>query len=192
MTARRRAKVNPKGLNKEIVQTQRLVAKSVNIVHQFARELRPTALDDLGLIATLHSHLKAFMKQTGIRVHFTTFTSGRIDELDNAIRTVFYRVTQEALANVAQHAEASQVTVTLGRLSDAVRLTITDNGKSFQVNRVLHAGRSRRLGLVGMRERVEMVGGTFSIASARGKGTTVQAQIPLGKATGGRRRAESR
>ena len=132
------------------------------------------------------------MKQTGIRVHFTTFTSGRIDELDNAIRTVFYRVTQEALANVAQHAEASQVTVTLGRLSDAVRLTITDNGKSFQVNRVLHAGRSRRLGLVGMRERVEMVGGTFSIASARGKGTTVQAQIPLGKATGGRRRAESR
>ena len=175
-TLAREAAANPR-LKQKIGRTQRLVEKSVNIVHQFARELRPTALDDLGLIATLHSVLKDFMKRTGIRVHFTTFAG--VEQLDSARRTVLYRVVQSALANVAQHAQASRVKVSFLKLPDGLRMEITDNGKSFEVERVLHAKRSKRLGLVGMRERVEMVGGIFGVESAPGQGTTIRAQIPF-------------
>ena len=173
------ATVNTKGLQKKITSTQRMVEKSVDIVHRFARELRPMVLDDLGLVPALHSYLKAFTKRTGLHIHFTTFTSGQIKQLNNATRTVIYRVAQEALTNVARHAHASRVDVSLQKLPRAVGLTIKDNGKSFQVQRVLHAKKNKRLGLLGMRERVEMVGGRLRIESAPGKGTTVHAEIPF-------------
>ncbi len=176
-TLAREATINPRALKQKIARTQRLVGESVNIVHQFARELRPTTLDDLGLIATLHSFMKDFMKRTGIRVHFTTFAA--VEQLDSASRTVLYRVVQSALTNVAQHARASRVKVSLRKLPDAVGMEITDNGKSFDVERVLHARKNRHLGLLGMRERVEMVGGNLTVASAPGQGTTIGARIPL-------------
>ncbi len=102
-----------------------------------------------------------------------------MSELDSAKRTVLYRVAQEALTNVARHAQASRVEVSLQKLPDAIRMEITDDGKSFEVQRVLHAKRNKRLGLLGMRERVEMVGGNFSVESAPGQGTTIRAQIPF-------------
>jgi signal transduction histidine kinase len=95
------------------------------------------------------------------------------------------RVAQEALTNVARHSHASVVEVNLAKLPKAISLTIKDNGKSFQAERIMHSRRNTRLGLIGMRERLEMVGGRFSVESAPGKGTTVQAQIPLGKAARG-------
>jgi signal transduction histidine kinase len=184
--------VNTKGLQNKISSTQRLVEKSVDIVHRFARELRPAALDDLGLIPALHAFMKEFTKRTGIHIHFTTFTSDRIKQLNNATRTMFYRVAQEALTNVARHAQASLVEVNFEKLPNVLRLKIKDNGKSFQAQRVLHSKRNTRLGLIGMRERLEMVNGTFVIESSPGKGTTIIAQIPLGKvARGGEALMES-
>jgi signal transduction histidine kinase len=171
--------VNTKDLQKKITSTQRMVEKSVDIVHRFARELRPMVLDDLGLIPALHSFMKAFTKRTGIHIHFTTFTSGKIKQLNNATRTVFYRVAQEALTNVARHAHASRVDVSIQKLPRAMVLTVKDDGKSFQAQRVLHAKRNKRLGLLGMRERVEMVGGDLRVESAPGQGTTVRAEIPF-------------
>jgi signal transduction histidine kinase len=171
--------LNTKGLTKKIARTQRLVEKSVDIVHRFARELRPTVLDDLGLIPALHSFMKEFMKRTGIHIHFTTVTSARIEQVDSAKRTVLYRVTQAALTNIAQHARATRVNVSIRKLRGAVRMEIKDNGKGFQVERVLFAKRHKRLGLVGMRERMEMVGGSFAVVSTPGKGTTIRAQIPF-------------
>ena len=170
---------HPKTLTRHIAQTQRLVEKSVKIVHQFARELRPTALDDLGLVATLHSFMKDSTKRTGLHVHFKTFTAGQTDEFDNATRTVSYRVAQEALTNVARHAHATRVDLTIQKLPGALLLQIKDNGKSFQVDRVLHATRSKHLGLLGMRERVEMIGGRLSVESAPRQGTTIRAEIPF-------------
>ena len=102
-----------------------------------------------------------------------------VEQLDSDKRTVLYRVAQEALTNVARHAQASRVEVKIQKLDGAVCMTIKDNGKCFQVERVLHAKRNKRLGLLGMRERVEMVGGNFAVESAPGKGTTILAQIPL-------------
>jgi signal transduction histidine kinase len=188
------AAVKVQGLTRNISRTQRLVEKSVDIVHRFARELRPAMLDDLGLVPALHSHLKEFAKRTGLRVHFTAFTAGRIEELDGARRTVLYRVAQEALNNVARHAQASRVEASLLRVPHGLRLQIKDNGKSFVVERVLHARKNQRLGLVGMRERVEMVGGKFTVDSTPGHGTTIEAQIPFrnGQPGGGQKTRQTK
>jgi signal transduction histidine kinase len=167
-----------KRLTRSLSRTQQLVEKSVDVVHRFARELRPAALDDLGLIPALHSFMKRFTRQTGVHIRFRAFAGA--EQLDSARRTVLYRVAQEALNNVGRHAQASQVEVSLQRLPQSVRLCIKDNGKAFVVERVLDARKYQRLGLLGMRERVEMVGGSFSVESAPGKGTTIRAQIPLG------------
>jgi two-component system sensor histidine kinase DegS len=93
-------------------------------------------------------------------------------------RTVLYRVAQEALTNIARHAQASRADVKIQKLNGAICMTIKDNGKRFHEKRVLHAQKSKRLGLLGMRERLEMVGGNFTVASAPGKGTTILAQVP--------------
>jgi len=169
--------VNAKGLRKKIARTQRLVEKSVDIVHRFARELRPTLLDDLGLIPALHSFLKAFTKRTGLRIRFTAFSG--VEQLSSTKRTVLYRVAQSALANVAQHAHATRVDIGIRKSPGAIHMEIHDNGSGFEVERVLFAKRHKRLGLLGMRERAEMVGGSFAVQSAPGKGTTIRALIPV-------------
>jgi signal transduction histidine kinase len=183
-TLKKDASVNTKGLEQSIARTQQLVEHSVNIVHRFARELRPTVLDDVGLIPALHSFMKDFAKQTGIRMHFTAFTFARIKELDNDQRTVLYRVAQEALNNAARHAHASRAEVKIQKLDGSICMEIKDNGRGFPAERVLLAKKKKRLGLLGMRERVEMVNGNFTIKSTPGKGTTILAQIPLGEARG--------
>ncbi len=179
------AALNNKGLDKKISSTQKLVEKSVDIVHRFARELRPTVLDDLGLIPALHSFMKSFTKRTGVRASLTAFAA--VEKMETAKKTVFFRVAQEALTNVARHAHSSRVEVSLRKLPDCVCMKIQDDGKSFNVDRALHANGGKRLGLLGMRERLEMVGGRFDVESAPGKGTTILARIPAGKSRAGNR-----
>ena len=175
-TLKKEASLNKKGLDRNITLTQRLVEKSVNIVHEFARELRPAVLDDLGLIPALHSFMKLFTARTGVRTHLTAFAG--VEELDISRRTTLFRIAQEALTNVGRHAHASRAEVLIQKLPDGVCMKIKDNGKSFQVDRVLLKG-GKRLGLIGMRERLEMVGGHFEIESTPGQGTTITAQLPL-------------
>ena len=171
------AKLGIKDLEKKITRTQRLVEESVQIVHQFARELRPSVLDDLGLIPALHSFVTAFAKRTRLRIHLRIFAG--IEQLDAAKRTVLFRVAQEALTNVARHAHATEVEMCLERKPRSVQMKIKDNGRSFQVEQTLDAKKNSRLGLLGMRERVEMVGGHFRVESVRGAGTTIDVQIPF-------------
>ena len=172
--------LNTKGLDRNIAHTQRLVEKSVNIVHQFARELRPALLDELGLIPALHTFLKSFTTRTGVRTSLTVFA--KVEELTMPRRTALYRVAQEALTNVARHAQASRVEVSIQKLPDGICMKIEDDGKSFKVEDALPANGGKRLGLLGMRERVEMVGGIFCVESAPGQGTTIQVEIPFAKA----------
>jgi signal transduction histidine kinase len=174
---KKEAAVNSRGLDRNIARTQRLVEQSVSIVHRFALELRPTVLDDLGLIPALHTFMKSFRKQTGIRVSLAAFAE--VEQVNGDKRTVLYRVAQEALTNVARHAQASQAEVKIQKLNGAICMKIIDNGKGFQDQHVLHGKKKKRLGLLGMRERLEMVSGNFAIQSSPGKGTTVIAQIPL-------------
>jgi len=167
---------NPTSLRRKIAQTQRLVEKSLAMVHRFAVELRPTVLDDLGLIPALHTFMKDFMKRTGVRARLTAYAAANQLPLDQS--AVLYRVALEALNNVAIHAQASAVEVRIKKLPEWICLTITDDGKSFDVRRVLRANANGRLGLLGMKERLQMVGGRFSIQSTPGRGTTVTARIP--------------
>ncbi len=163
-------------LCQKIESTQILVEKSVETVHRFARELRPSVLDDLGLIPALESHMQGFMRETGVRVKLTAFA--RIEKSDNATLTVLYRVAQEALANVARHAHASHAEICIVDLAGAIRMEIKDDGIGFEVDGKSCAKKTIRLGLLGMKERVEMIGGSFCIESLPGNGTTIRIEIP--------------
>ncbi len=163
-------------LSVKIRKTQRMVERSVQTVHRFAQELRPPVLDDLGLIPALHAELKQFTERTGIRVRLTVTAS--VEGLHINKRTALFRVAQAALTNVGQHANATKVELTLTKLGDTVEMNLHDDGRSFDVEKVLFARKDRRLGLIGMRERIEMVGGEFSITSKPGQGTTIRVQIP--------------
>ncbi|HTI71450.1 MAG TPA: sensor histidine kinase [Candidatus Limnocylindria bacterium] len=169
--------LNSKGLDRNIAQTQRLVERSVSIVHQFARELRPAVLDDLGLISALHSYMKNFTTRTGVRTQLTAFAE--VEQLDTMRRTVLYRVAQEALTNVGRHAKASEVHVSIQKSDGHITMKIKDNGKSFNAPRTMNNNFGKRLGLLGMRERLEMVGGSFAIDSSPGNGTVIEARIPF-------------
>jgi PAS domain S-box-containing protein len=176
----KRSRLNPDDFDRSIAQTQRLVEKSVDVVHLFARELRPAVLDDLGLVPALHTFMKNFTAQTGVRTHLTAYAG--VEQLDTAGRTVLFRVAQEALTNVARHAKASSVEVSIQKFPDCICMKIKDDGKSFQAQRLMKAKGSKRLGLLGMRERLEMIGGHFDVESAPGEGTTIIGKIPLGTA----------
>jgi signal transduction histidine kinase len=175
----------PKDLEEKIARAQHMVEESVEKVHQFARKLRPALLDDLGLIPALHAFMKSFTIQTGVHTSLSAFAA--VERSDTSKRTVLFRVAQEALTNVARHAQASRVEVIIQKLPEGVCMKIKDDGKSFQVDRVLHGKGRKHLGLLGMRERLEMVGGSLAVESAPGKGTTIIAQIPSGKAARGAR-----
>ena len=162
-------------LQTKITSTQRLVENSVAIVHRFARDLRPTVLDDLGLVPAIRSYLKLFTQQSGIAVEFVASMPN--DELSADHRTALYRVMQEAVTNISRHAEASQGRVSLKKLGASVCLEIRDDGLGFpEIEQGVEI--AKRLGLVGMRERIEMVGGRFSVKSQPGKGTNVRVTIP--------------
>jgi PAS domain S-box-containing protein len=164
-------------MKEKIAHTQRLVENSVNAVHRFARELRPAVLDDLGLIPALHAYSKSVAARRKIKIQMTAF--GGVENLAGAKRTVLFRIAQEALTNVARHAHATEVKMSITQVSGAIRMEISDNGKSFHVGKALLAKNNKRLGLIGMKERIEMVGGHLTIESVAGKGTTVCAELPF-------------
>ncbi len=166
----------PRALRRKVARIHRLLEESVEIVHRFARELRPTMLDDLGLIPALHAYLKKFMDDTGIRASLKVFAG--IENAPGPIRTTLYRVAQEALTNVARHARSTQVSVSIEEIGNSICMEIADDGCGFKVNKPSRPGDSGRLGLLGMRERVEMIGGTFHVDSSPGKSTTIRVKVP--------------
>jgi PAS domain S-box-containing protein len=167
---------SPATFRRQVSKTQLMVKKAVGIVHDFARELRPTMLDDLGLIPTLQAFMERFMADTGIRISLKA--SPFINRSASMVLTVLYRIAQEALTNVARHSKASHVEVTIEVLEKAIRMTIKDDGQGFQVTGKAGSRKKNRLGLIGMRERAEMIGGSFHVNSAPGGPTMVRVEIP--------------
>jgi signal transduction histidine kinase len=186
-TLKKQSTSDLKKMLRSINSTQRLVEKSVAIVHQFACELRPSVIDVLGLIPALESLAHQFSVRTGI--HTRVQSSTQLSQLDIAQRTSLFRVAEEALTNVARHSSATKVTIGLTHEETKVSMTIHDNGKSFCVLSVARHQNGKHLGLLGMRERIEMLNGTFLIESAPGHGTTISTSIPT--ATPVKRRAKS-
>jgi two-component system sensor histidine kinase UhpB len=159
-------------LKRELTETKRLATQAMEELLALARHLRPAVLDDHGLIPALHSQVRDFSERTGIAATFNT--RGTMPKLTPEQQLVIYRVTQEGLSNVAQHANARRVDVELSFIGSTV-LRISDNGRGFtQVN---GASRNGGLGLLGMRERALLIGGQLSLWSATGEGTRVELTI---------------
>lgn len=171
------AKEGLRSFKTTLARTQRRLVKSVDAVHRYARELRPAVLDDLGLIPALRAFCDNLVPQEKLNIQITAFEG--VEALPEAKRAVLFRVAQEALTNVVRHSEATHVTVDMAQIPRAIRMAINDNGCSFAVGKIIRARNPKRLGIVGMRERVEMMGGSFSLRSAQGEGTTVFAEIPF-------------
>jgi two-component system sensor histidine kinase UhpB len=158
----------PPELRRELSETKRLSSQAMEELLTLARQLRPAVLDDHGLIPALHSQVRDFGDQTGIRATFNA--RGAVTPLTPEQQLVIYRVTQESLSNIAQHAGARSVEVELSFIGRTL-LRITDDGRGFA------AARDGGLGLSGMRERALLVGGRLSIWSGEGQGTRVELTI---------------
>jgi signal transduction histidine kinase len=160
-------------LREAIGEVRDLVRSTLRDVRRLAVELRPTALDDFGLVPALERLTDSFAEQTGISVDFqASLTSGR---LPTEIETALYRIVQESLTNIVKHARAGSVSVVLTRKEDAVSVVVEDDGVGFEPGRPRDGG----IGLLGMQERVALLGGRLAIESRPGAGTTFVAEVPL-------------
>ncbi len=151
-----------------------LIDKNIEDVRGIAIRLRPGVLDDLGLIAALEWYTSDFEQRTKITC---IFEHSKVPELKGTVATAAYRITQEALTNVARHAEASNVDVSLSVQNDVLQLSVNDSGRGFDPGKL---SEFEGIGLAGMRERAGLAGGTLTILSEQGKGTTVSLDIPMG------------
>ena len=161
----------PPDMSDELGELKRLVNQAMNELLQLARQLRPTALDDHGLLPALATHVRRFAAQTGIQADLKT--RGEAADLGPDEEIAIYRVAQEALANVARHAEARRVQIDLDTSGSALELRVRDDGRGFE-----SGGRRRGLGLDGMAERARLVGGELAIESVPGTGTELVMRVP--------------
>lgn len=167
------------GSLKVLEQLQSIADAIGQEVHQLALMLRPTSLDDLGLVAVLSNYTDEWARRTQIDVAF--HTNGLIGiRLPPEIETMIYRVVLETLNNVLKHAQATNVSLILERLDHEARAIVEDNGQGFDAEALFNAPEATGgLGLLGMQERVALVGGTLTIESTPGSGTTLFVRIPL-------------
>ena len=171
---RAEAAVNGDMRAERLRSVRRMAEASVGMVRNMALLLRPSMLDDLGLMAALRWQAREVTRRWGLRVKMV---AGEITEdLPDSHRTCLYRVVQEALTNCAKHSQATQVRVVVHQEPDGLSVTVQDDGIGFE------PGREKGLGLMGMEERVESLGGRFSIESVPGNGTVLSIQFPLAHA----------
>lgn len=156
-------------------QTQEKLREEIQGLRSMIVRLRPPALDERGLEAALADHARFITQETGVECRVNTELDGR---LDPAVETIVYRVAQEALANVTKHARARRADVSLRGVNGYVVLEVRDDGAGFDPSKQAEYLRTGHFGLVGMRERVEMAGGTWLVESSPGGGTFLRAEVP--------------
>jgi two-component system sensor histidine kinase UhpB len=163
----------------QIDELRELTAQTLEAVRKLAVELRPATLDDLGLLAALEAYTESYRSRMPGRV---TFSADGFEDRDGRlppqIELVLYRVVQEALTNVAKHANAQDIRVELRRTRNEVVAAVADDGEGFSVEEMMRS-RERGLGLFGMQERLALVRGQLVIDSVPGRGTRINARVPL-------------
>ncbi|GBD10112.1 Oxygen sensor histidine kinase NreB [Candidatus Thermoflexus japonica] len=157
-----------------VAELKRLAEEILENLHRLAMDLRPAILDHLGLVAALRQYVELCQRRYGLKVQFEVIGLEE-ERLSPAVEITLYRIVQEALTNVVRHAQATRVDVLLERRGDHIVAIVEDNGIGFDPE---HAMRDGRLGLFGIRERVERLGGTLILESAPGSGTTVVVEVP--------------
>jgi two-component system, NarL family, sensor histidine kinase UhpB len=162
----------PSEQSAQVKELKLLVNRAMDELTGLARQLRPSALDDHGLVAAIEAQLSSFADRSGVEVSFST--DADVVDLDEDVQTAVYRIVQEALTNVARHADATHVAVALHENGIGKTLTVSDDGEGFDPDPSGAAvRRGRGLGLRGMAERARLAGGELDVRSARGGGTTV-------------------
>ena len=162
----------PPELAAELAEIRALANQAMQELLDLARQLRPTALDDLGLAPAVAGNVRELSRQGVVDATFDA--EGDLSGLPEAVQLVIYRVAQEALSNAVRHSEADHVQVELQRQDDHVALSVRDDGRGFTFDET-----GRGLGIGGMRERALLVGGEFQIESRRGVGTRVRLLVPI-------------
>ena len=152
----------------------RVIDTAIESVKRISTQLRPGLLDDLGLPEAIEWQAQEFQERTGIKCQLNIESPDSV--VDRELATTFFRIFQEALTNVARHADATTVEVSLKRKADRLVLRVQDNGKGITREQISYPG---SFGLMGMRERARYCGGDFSIRGIRDRGTTVTVSIPL-------------
>ena len=158
----------------KIKNLNEMLDATVKTVRRISSELRPSLLDDLGLGATIDWHLKEFGKRVGLKTFF--IEPEKEMDLADSIKTGMFRIFQESLTNIARHSGAQNVTVSLQHREDFTILSIRDDGKGFEQEKI---GNKKTLGILGMKERSAMMGGTYETISLPGQGTAVIVSVPL-------------
>ena len=171
--------LTPPSSNQTIQKLQNITTELMSAVHHLAWELRPAVLDNLGLEAALGQYVGEWARRGEVRADFLSHGLSP-ERLPEHIESALYRTVQEALTNVARHAGATSASVLLERIDGEVSAIVEDDGQGFDTE-AQGKDSSARLGLLGMRERVELVGGSLTIESSLGLGTTVYARVPIGK-----------
>jgi signal transduction histidine kinase len=167
------------GVQDRARELRSVATRTLEEVHNLSRGLRPSVLDDLGLLPALERYLKEYGVSHGVAVDLHARALD-VSRLPAPVEIAIYRIVQEALTNVARHANASAVSVLVERRDESLHVIVEDDGRGFEVDDVLAAQAvDRRLGLHGMRERALLLGGAFTVESAPGRGTTVFVEVPL-------------
>jgi signal transduction histidine kinase len=159
----------------KLTEMVEMLDRTVAATRRMAADLRPLMLDDLGLVPAIEWLSSNFMQRCGVPCALCVHDEMAL-ELPEPYATAVFRIIQEALNNIAKHARASKAVVTLGKTPESVRLCVRDDGCGFFSD---GARKPQSLGLMGLRERAQLLGGSVSIRSAPGKGTTVEVSIPL-------------
>ncbi len=169
---------SPSPADGDLETIQGIVNDTIGGMRRFIQELRPTFLDELGLVPAIEALVEEKSERTGVKISFEV-TGNRV-RLTESEEVTLFRITQSALRNVVLHSEAKSSKVELHFSADAVDLVIRDSGRGFDVDGYTSgaSGESASFGLLGMRERAELQGGTFTIDSAIGHGTTVTVHLP--------------
>ena len=161
-----------------IADTRALAHSTLRAIRSLSIDLRPSALDDLGLLPALRWYVKEYQKKCSIEVEFRS--SGLKERLPAEMETALYRIVQECLTNTARHANARKVHISLKETTNAVKATIKDDGHGFDYEALVkNPGQERGLGLAGMQERAVLLDGALNISSAPGGGTIVEVSIPF-------------
>ncbi len=167
-------------IHQQLGELRGIVSQTLDELHTLAIQLRPNVLDDLGLSAALDRHISDYNRRSVVPVDLAMRGLNAGERLPAPVETAVYRIVQEALTNIARHAGAKTASVLIERRDDRLRAVIEDDGCGFDPT---EAGRNQRqLGLYGMRERAELLGGTLEIETAPGGGTSLFIHIPLADA----------
>jgi two-component system sensor histidine kinase DegS len=171
--------LDPKAVRKELGEFKGMVRKSLQDVRRIIFDLRPMALDDLGLLPALNRYLETLKERYNIEMEMALSSSGVQQRLAPPIEVAIYRVVQEALQNTIKHAEASCAKIFLHNEPQRLVVKITDDGKGFPVEEFMQNPQRDSYGLLGMKERLEILGGQLMINSRPGEGTEILAILPL-------------